>query len=739
MSEDRANLPPSQSPARQNLRAPEAAHYKPAPDPKSPEYVQPHTIGHHLPTPGSMPPWPFQTIGAWQINVDKDIQRWREGMKAWRQEHLIRIGYNDAQYQRPELLWSQRNFIHTQMMVEDRYFYDPKTRTYTIDRYLDDLEQRYGGIDSVLLWYIYPNIGIDDRNQIDLASDLPGGIAGLASIVEDFHRRGVKVFLPTMPWDNGTRDIGMPDWQAISELAAEVKADGINGDTYFAVPRAFREASDATGHPVVLQPETNPVSDEHIIWNNQSWGKLTRTDIPGVSKLKWLEPRHMINVENRWGRDRTDDLQYIFFNGIGYVAWENVWGIWNQLTPRAGATLRRISAIERMFASLMVSADWEPYAATLQRGVFSSAFPGNGLTLWTIINRNDYSIKGDQLAVAHREGSQYYDTWNGCELQPRIENGEAIFSLSMETFGFGCILSVDEGTLVNGLNAFLREIAQWAKIPLQSLSNVWEPLPQKLVPITKTRPTTEPPEEMVYIPAGEFDFRVMGIEIEGFTMNGVDVQYPWESSARRSHLHRMKMEPYYIDRHLVTNADYLKFVENSGYHPLDDHNHLRDWVDGRPRAGWENKPVTWVSLEDARAYAAWAGKRLPHEWEWQYAAQGVDGRLFPWGNSWDEKAVPDANSDRKLKPPADVGAHPLGASPFGVMDLVGNVWQWTDEFVDEHTRAAILRGGCAYQPKTSHWYFPQAYQLDEHGKYLLMAPCRDRAGMLGFRCVVDAV
>ena len=194
-----------------------------------------------------------------------------------------------------------------------------------------------------------------------------------------------------------------------------------------------------------------------------------------------------------------------------------------------------------------------------------------------------------------------------------------------------------------------------------------------------------------------------------------------------------------MDRYPVTNKDYLKFMETSGYQPTDDHNFLRDWVGGKPQPGWENKPVTWVSIEDARAYAAWAGKRLPHEWEWQYAAQGTDGRLFPWGNNWDAEAVPTPNRSRKSLPPADVDAHTTGASPFGVMDLVANVWQWTDEFLDDHTRAAALRGGCSYQPQTSHWYFPQAYQLDQHGKYLLMAPSKDRAGMLGFRCAVDSV
>ena len=78
------------------------------------------------------------------------------------------------------------------------------------------------------------------------------------------------------------------------------------------------------------------------------------------------------------------------------------------------------------------------------------------------------------------------------------------------------------------------------------------------------------------------------------------------------------------------------------------------------------------------------------------------------------------------------GTLPKGASPFGVIDLTGNVWQWTDEFQDEHTRAAILRGGGYYRPGGSRWYFPSAYQLNEHGKYLLTAPSKDRAGTLGF-------
>ncbi|KWS05117.1 serine/threonine kinase [Lysobacter capsici AZ78] len=704
------------------------------------EYKFSHvTTQRYLPLPGKAPGWPFAEIGHWKVDVDATLDDWIAELIDWRREHLIRIGYDDAHYRRPELQWAQRNFVHAQMMAEDRYFYDPVAGRYTVDRYLDDLERRYGGIDSVLIWHVYPNIGIDDRNQFDLAGDLPGGLDGLRGAIEDFHRRGVRVFLPTMPWDHGTRDSGVKDWDAVAALVKAVGADGVNGDTYNGVPRAFFDACDALGHPVVLQPESTISAEEALIWNVQSWGKKAPNElIPPVAKFKWLEPRHMINYENRWGRDRNHDLQYIFFNGVGYNAWENIWGLWNQLTDRDAETLRRIATIEREFAPCMTSADWRPYVHTRQAGVFASRFPHAGTTVWHLVNRNEYEIDGEQIAVAHEPGTRYFDAWNGVALEPRIDGGQAVFEFVLEGRGFGALLALAPGVEHAGLDTFLDGMRQLSDIPLHRYSKQWHSLQQRLVPIAPVSPVATAPDGMVEIPAGEFDFVVGGIEIEGQTWEGVDVQYPWEDSARRNHRKRMSMQRFFIDRTPVTNAQYHRFVQASGYAPRDAHNYLRDWVDGAPRAGWENRPVTWIAIEDARAYAQWAGKRLPREWEWQYAAQGGDGRRYPWGNDWREDAVPAPNRGRRLRAPDEVDAHPAGASIFGVLDLVGNVWQWTDEYHDEHTRGAVLRGGSSYQPQTSHWYFPQAYRLDQHGKYLLMAPSKDRSGCIGFRCVADA-
>ena len=221
---------------------------------------------------------------------------------------------------------------------------------------------------------------------------------------------------------------------------------------------------------------------------------------------------------------------------------------------------------------------------------------------------------------------------------------------------------------------------------------------------------------------------------------GLDVQYPWENSPRRGHQHRLAMKPFYID---TLSGNQRRVQEVSGCHPSiipkDDHNFLHDWQNGTPPQGWDNKPVTWVSLEDARAYAAWAGKRLPHEWEWQYAAQGTDGRLYPWGNEWDEHAVPAPDKGRDLRRSRRCGCAPQRRKPVR-RDGSDRQRVAVDRRVrgPAHPSRGILRGGSYYQPQGSIWYFPQAYKLNEHGKYLLMAPSKDRAGTLGFRCAVDA-
>src|SRR5450759_1905379 len=107
----------------------------------------------------------------------------------------------------------------------------------------------------------------------------------------------------------------------------------------------------------------------------------------------------MTNISDRWQRDKNVDLQYAFFNGVGMETWENIWGIWNGLTLRDAETVRRIAKIERHFATELVSEAWEPHTPMLRFQVYASKWPGDGRTLWTIINRNEYDVNGQQIAL----------------------------------------------------------------------------------------------------------------------------------------------------------------------------------------------------------------------------------------------------------------------------------------------------------------------------------------------------
>ncbi|HEX3601832.1 MAG TPA: hypothetical protein VHU84_16885, partial [Lacipirellulaceae bacterium] len=429
-----------------------------------------------------------------------DRDAWIAKMQSWRDSARKRIDFKDEQYRRSELKWAGSAYVQPQAMVEDRYFYDPVARKYTVDCYLDDVTKRYGGIDAVLLWPVYPNIGIDDRNQHDLLRDLPGGVKGVREMIGDFHRHGVHVLFPVMPWDTGTRDEGKPLATAAADLFKEVNADGINGDTMMGLGHEYLDAANRVDHALALEPENHFDDLKMIAWNTMSWGYWKYEQIPVVSKYKWLEPRHMVNISERWAKDRTNGLQAAYFNGVGYESWENVWGIWNQFTPRDAESLRRIATIERAMADLLTSADWEPHVPTLQGGVYASRFPGKDHTLWVFVNRTDKSIPGEQLEVP--ADAKYFDLWNGTELAGKpSENKQSKLSFEIEPHGYGAVLGLSSGEPDEKLTKLLATMKDLSKQKLSDFSAEWKPLPQKIVEIAKTKKASDTPEDMILIPS----------------------------------------------------------------------------------------------------------------------------------------------------------------------------------------------------------------------------------------------
>ncbi len=172
-------------------------------------------------------------------------------------------------------------------------------------------------------------------------------------------------------------------------------------------------------------------------------------------------------------------------------------------------------------------------------------------------------------------------------------------------------------------------------------------------PIRKPSEIPRPTRDMVLIPAGHF---LMGSD-----------DYLFEFPQRRIFL-----DAFLIDRLPATNRSYKDFCDATGHAPPPH------WESGRFPEGEGDHPVVNVSIEDARAFAAWAGKRLPTEAEWEKAARGVDGRIYPWGNEFDASRCNTEYS--RIGHTTPVGSYPQSASPFGVIEMCGNIWEWVEGF-----------------------------------------------------------
>ena len=181
------------------------------------------------------------------------------------------------------------------------------------------------------------------------------------------------------------------------------------------VPASFHAAAEATHHPLALEPQFS-IRDESLAWSTISWNDwVTWEDtpypfVPMVNQAKWLERRHTINVTDRFTRDKTNSLQHAFFNGIGYTSMENLWGFWYGMTPHdAEAVLRFTSNRARIRRDVAKRGIGSRSTATLQSGIFASKFPGKNGTLWTMVNRNEYDVSGDELRIPHSDGMYHYD------------------------------------------------------------------------------------------------------------------------------------------------------------------------------------------------------------------------------------------------------------------------------------------------------------------------------------------
>ncbi len=663
---------------------------------------------------------------------------WREALGAERQKIRQRLQYTDEAYRRPEFAWVPSCYTCGFAMMYDRKLYDPASGHYTIDQFLDEGLKGFGGYDALVLWHAYPRIGFDDRNQFDFYRDMPGGLTGLRELSRTIHRRGVKVFLDYNPWDTGTRREEKSDAQTLAEFVKAIEADGIFLDTLHEGMQELRAQLDAVRPGVVLESElTLPVARIHD--HHMSWAQgFVDSEVPGILWNKWFERRHMMHQIQRWNRDHTGELQTAWMNGSGMLVWEDVFGTWNGWTNRDRSILRSMLPIQHRYVRLLSGEDWTPLVPTEIAGVYASVWQGDRVRLWTVVNRSEKDIEGTLLKVPHVEGDAYFDLMAGGEMSPD-DGGQVPLSGHIRPRGVGAFVAGTRLALGADFEDFLK--VQAATAATADWSRITATPQEKLRPVERTKlyRAREIPAGMVMIPAAQVRMTIQYRNREcGFYQ--VPGQEPAAQPSRGLHKvirfdREVRLPSYAIDLTPVTNAQYARFLQETGYQPRDRTNFLEHWTNGPIPAGLEDHPVVYVDLEDARAYARWVGKRLPTEEQWQYAAQGESGRTYPWGSEWQA----DHCNDGRAGGTTAVTTFPQGRSPWGCYDMCGNTWEWTEsERSDGRTRFCLLKGGSCYKAKGSDWYADGGAQpCDFAAKFLLLWPGLDRCGTIGFRCVVD--
>lgn len=244
------------------------------------------------------------------------------------------------------------------------------------------------------------------------------------------------------------------------------------------------------------------------------------------------------------------------------------------------------------------------------------------------------------------------------------------------------------------------------------------PLPGGPPMVNLSIPSGSTEEEMVFIPAGEF---IQGTNRGGF--NEKPERTVW-------------LDDYWIDRHEVTNMEYMKFVEATGHRkPGPPSRYAKRLAQLRG----DHQPITYVSWPDADAYCRWMGKRLPTESQWEKAMRGTDGRLLPWGNSPRPFKANLGGSEDGFESTANVGSFPQDRSPYGVQDGLGNLMEWVEEWYREQPNGpegsiqttVADRGG--YKTLRGSGYASFGTDLRLTNRSFMVPDFRDET--IGFRCV----
>ena len=726
---------------------------------------------------------------------------WHAALKRSFQDRMLYDvqDFNNELFEREDLKWVRHTYVQHLMMNWDKFYYDYASDSFNLAPFLDRGKKLYGGDDIITIWPTWPTLGLDQRNQFDLFRDLPGGTAKVRELAAMANSKGAKLFISYNPWDASTRS--EDHFEGLSTLIRETAADGVVLDTKGESSRELQDAADRVRKGVIMYSEGMAVPrDMAGIVSGRVHNALYYP--PMLNLNKFIKPEFTIYRVAELFKERIR-REYLtaFFNGYGTEM--------NIMAPgqpdwaeEQYKLLGQTSRILRENSYNFTSRGYTPLYPVAAEKIWANEWALPEKTIYTIYSVIPEGYQDTLLQIPVKPGYHVVDIWNHDDKVAAVSGN--MWNVKVETDAFhrqwlgtnnegaaaaiailpelisatldGDLLSLyTKGRAGDSLRIWAGEPA-YDKVPVQLpagnhtlhlhehigrfegkivvqlmhdgilkdevIRHIKPGTPRRVSTVKKTTAYSIAPEGMVAIPAGKFRFKAT---------NGDEfIPYPKQDQDSV-----FDMPAFYMDKYPVTNKAFKKFLDASGYIPSDTANFLKQWNGRQIPSGMEEHPVVHVSYEDAKAYAAWAGKRLPTEVEWQYAAQTSKLNEWPWKQETPvmrrQEVVTNTltvfhlegidssvtNLGNGILTP--VGSYPKGVNPHGLHDLVGSVWQLTNDlYMNGSYRYIIMKGGSYFKPSSSWWYVQGGPRELHYRQHLLrVSQGFERNGTVGFRCVAD--
>ena len=346
-------------------------------------------------------------------------QGWSEAFCRWK--NRIRRQMDLSMYSRPDLQWNRKNFYQQLSFAYSKEIFDYEKQTFIPDE-LIDTGKEFGGFDSIILWFVYPRLGVDERSQWEFNDDIPGGIDGIRDFVHRCHNKGVKVFLPYNPWDEKVNVSPLQTADMLCDLIQQTEIDGIWLDTMDRMPDDFRKRVDKIRPGVVFNLECYPATNHMVELITGHWDQIWgRNIMPQSNILRFLFPENNAPIAARWliGEAKDILIKRAIFNGAGLAIWQDIFGAWLPFSAEQKATLKKWKTILLEHFDAFSGIGCIPMVPMLQEKLYANKFIADdgSEVIYTVYNASEQTVDGALMEVP--EIGEAKELWMNIPIQNR--------------------------------------------------------------------------------------------------------------------------------------------------------------------------------------------------------------------------------------------------------------------------------------------------------------------------------